>query len=306
MYKKNSTSSSQTNMGHNGYMWPYGHGYNHWNGYNGWYGNNGWHNNNQQQQSQNTRTITTHTCGAIILSSKKLLIPANCVHDRGAITLAVATVNSDEPYFEIDVSEEEIIIHPLFSKGSSPYLNDIAVIQLKRTLKFGAKIGKIDLIEKNYKARAGEFITILGYSESNNPYRKYSDTQLRNFNSTVTDFEVCRNIYSGSTNLENEKQFCVMLNQHTNLTYPGGILLLLFENKLYVDISAIFVGLIITRSKKVLGFISYSTDGMPHVCTSVIGHRKFIENPKVRIEIIFTFLLKFIRHCVIEWVDLKL
>lgn len=175
---------------------------------------------------KDSNNFATYTCGAIILSNKKLITPASCVYDRGDITLAVATVNSDEPYYEINLDEEEIIIHPKYTEYSrgAPE-NDIAVIQLKRALKFGKKVGTISTVSENYKIMTGEAITILGYAESNLSYRKYADTHLRYFNSTVADFKKCQDAHSESVSLDNENQLCITrFSNGDKNKYTGGII----------------------------------------------------------------------------------
>ncbi|XP_031634164.1 uncharacterized protein LOC116347624, partial [Contarinia nasturtii] len=206
--------------------------------------------------------VNTDTCGAAILSNVKILTAAHCLYSKGAITLAIATVNTDEPFHSIDISEGEIFIHPEYSKGDSAWQNDIALIILRSPLKFGSKIDKIEMVPTNYVAKPGENVQILGYSESNSQSRNYFDTHLRYINSTMADFEVCRDGHSGSANLERDKQFCLMVNENTNKKYAGGV--------------------IISETKKFLGIISYSMNEMTHVCTSVTGyHRAFIDNPRV-------------------------
>ncbi|XP_031627711.1 uncharacterized protein LOC116343649 [Contarinia nasturtii] len=75
---------------------------------------------------KNSTSFTTYTCGATIISNYKIITAANCVVNRGAITLAVASVNSDEPFYKIDVSDEEIIVHPKYSECSKGvWQNDI-------------------------------------------------------------------------------------------------------------------------------------------------------------------------------------
>ncbi|XP_031633673.1 uncharacterized protein LOC116347270 [Contarinia nasturtii] len=205
------------------------------------------------------------TCGAVVLSNNKILTSAHCVSDQPlSVTLLLATSNTDEPYKSLNVVTDEIFIHPEYSSGDSPpFVNDIAIILLKKALKFGLKIGKIDMVPTSYMAKPGEDVELFGYSESQRTHgASYYDTNLRSINTKIADFDLCLSSYAGTANLERGKQLCLVLNNGEQSTgrFSGGP--------------------IITKTKKLLGIVSHSMNGLPLVVSSVTGHRKFIDNPR--------------------------
>ncbi|XP_031639845.1 uncharacterized protein LOC116351834 isoform X2 [Contarinia nasturtii] len=195
-----------------------------------------------------------HTCGATIISNSKILTSARCVYGTRSITLLLATINSDEPYYSINVSDEQVFVHPDYDEDT--FANNIAVLEIP--LKFSSKVGKIDMIEKTSLASIKPCADVLmyGYMESNSPNRTYTETHLRSIDTKLANFSVCQDIYSGYVNLDKEKQFCLQ------------------------SVEQCSGGPILTKSKKLLGIISHSTNGLPDVGTSVVGHRKFINNPR--------------------------
>lgn len=79
---------------------------------------------------------------------------------KNSVTLAFATTNIDEPYYTLEVSQDEIVVHPDYT-GSYPYSNNIAVIELKNNLTFGPKINKIDLVDVNYKTKTVKYVDMV-------------------------------------------------------------------------------------------------------------------------------------------------
>lgn len=206
--------------------------------------------------------------------------------DSYAINLALATVNTDEPFYTVEVSEDEIIMHPEYDHNTNT--NDIAVIELKKALKLGSKIGKIDMVNNNFQAKSGTDVTILGFSESNNPNRSKIDTQLRYVNSKIEDFKVCQSRYlhlekkNEQRLLDEKRQFCTTVQGARR--YLGGIEF--FFNKLIyvIHVSHIlcnFAGAVITKDKKMIGIISRSKKNLPEIATFTSAHREFINGLRV-------------------------
>lgn len=180
-----------------------------------------------------TKISESGSCGAVILSNNKIVTCAHCVYDTFSVTFLLATVNTDEPYYALNVLRDEMFLHPEFNK-KSPYKNDIAVIILKKPIKFGSKVGKIDMVPVSYVIKPGEELQILGYSESQGSLyqQTYFDTHLRLMNATMSDFDACNDIYSNTDKLEKAKQFCVMLN-NDNQQFRGGIRSLLIATTIF-------------------------------------------------------------------------
>lgn len=160
-------------------------------------------------------------CGATILSNNKLLTTANCVHQARSVTLSVATLNTDEPYYSVEVSANEIIVHAEYDERTQS--NNIAVIELERPLKFSPKIGSINMVDKTSmkSIKSGTNVLMLGYMESTDPNRDYGDTHLHSINAKISDFHACQSVYSGTATLVNGNQFC--LHGNTYGKYIGGI-----------------------------------------------------------------------------------
>lgn len=115
---------------------------------------------------------------------------AHCFYNNEQIesaTLALATVNTDEPYYTMQISEDDkIYLHPEYNK-LMPFENNVAVIVLKKKLLFHTNIGKINMIDRNYIPNPRENVTILGFSESKNANRKFTDTHLRMIDAIIAD-----------------------------------------------------------------------------------------------------------------------
>lgn len=154
-------------------------------------------------------------CSAIILTLSKVLTAAHCLVNCQSVSLIVGTTNLDESFQTINITEKDIVIHPDYSEHLA-YVNDIAIIQLKSSLKGGVKVGKIDIVDKAYKISVGNKVYVLGYSEN----------RLRLVNTTVHDMVACRNSYWERNNneprLDEKRQFCVKLDVERNDKYIGG------------------------------------------------------------------------------------
>lgn len=155
-------------------------------------------------------------CSAVILEKNKILTAAHCMKKKSTfstnVTLAVGAMEIDDLNHTLDVTDDEIFIHPEFDDS---WLNDLAVIQLKKSLKFDDNVGKIDL-DKKYKPERKLNVVLAGYS----------DDYLRYVNTTTVAFKKCRDSYLEKENrkLMAGKQFCVKIgNLNINGGYGGGI-----------------------------------------------------------------------------------
>jgi V8-like Glu-specific endopeptidase len=178
-------------------------------------------------------------CSATIITNSKILTAAHCVHNKYSVTLEFGTVDTDEQYKTVNVSREEIFVHPQYSSGPC-YINDLAVIQLKTALKFDSRVDKIEMVDKKYIIDTDDKVTLLGHSNGELFRREhatsiesiieFSTGYLRYFNSTIAGFVGCRRSYCERNNdnpwLEEERQFCVKLPDgkgNIGTGYAGGI-----------------------------------------------------------------------------------
>lgn len=170
-----------------------------------------------------------HVCNGVIVAKNKVVTAARCLINAQSVTLAFATINIDEPYYAVDIDGDEIIIHRYYARIASS--NDIAMIQLKKALKFGPKIDKIDtMINQNYLVRCGTDVIVLSYSESDDPNRSYLDTHLRYINGTVVNLRLCREMGSMWV-LDEKQQICVRIrDDKSNAIFSGGMNLKYFSD----------------------------------------------------------------------------
>ncbi|XP_031625636.1 chymotrypsin-2-like [Contarinia nasturtii] len=214
------------------------------------------------------KSFTHHpfNCAGTIVSNCKIVTAAHCVFGRSSFTLIFGTIDLHKPIHTVNITENDIIVHPIYSK-KSPWFNDIAVIELKKKLKFSPMIDKIDMVDEGYVAKTDDQISMFGFTESIHPDRTPKRSNLRSVNSTIADFETCKSSYWNKCKdrvLENQRQFCVSLRNGThNLTNSGDS-----------------GGPVITKDRKFLGVISYDAQQLPEVCTFIAGHRLFIQDPR--------------------------
>lgn len=156
-------------------------------------------------------------CGAVIISKYKVLTAAHCVYQKNSVHLIFGTLDINEGNYIVKVSKDEIIQHPDFN-GEIPYVNNIAVIELKRMINFGRKVGEIAMVEKDYKLGEHITITALGYEKST-PDR---DSYLRYVESIAEGFRRCQYTYRTA---KEETEMCFGLDDgwnNTISTYGGG------------------------------------------------------------------------------------
>lgn len=89
----------------------------------------------------------------------RYFIAAHCVKNRTSFTLIFGSTDIDDPHYTVNITEKDIIIHPEYS-GGRPYRNDIAVVEMKKMLKFGPKMDKIDMVDENYIPKTGDTVTM--------------------------------------------------------------------------------------------------------------------------------------------------
>lgn len=163
---------------------------------------------------------TWHKTGGVIVSNKTILTGAHSMHVADKVRLVFGTLDLNKPYHEVDVSRDEITIHPKYT-GKYPYYNDIAVIRLKHSLNFNKKIGAIDLVPKKFYAQSEAEVIMLGYTKSEAIVRVRKKSNLRSVVSTVANFGSCAYVYwrkSAKAPLVAGKQFCVSLRDgHHNV-----------------------------------------------------------------------------------------
>lgn len=166
-------------------------------------------------------------CSATIVSSWKVVTIASCVYKKDSVYLELGSMNLNSSYFRVNVSQENIIVHPEYS-SDFPQANNIAVIYLKNQLQFEEKIGKIEMVDKDYKAKPGANIVALGISQ----HTTYKN--IRYVDATIENFKECRYNYWKINKyrlLKQDKQMCINLddlNVNIARTFSGGSLLYLF------------------------------------------------------------------------------
>lgn len=145
-------------------------------------------------QYHNSPNISIYICGAIVISNRTVLTAAHCVKNlkinKLSFSLIFGTVDLDKPYHVVNITDENIVIHPEYSGGAPSYENDIAVMELKQNLTFDSNINQAKRVEKGFTLKTGDTITMLGYTEAKHPSRQVVDRKhLRSVRSTVADFK---------------------------------------------------------------------------------------------------------------------
>ncbi|XP_031638375.1 enteropeptidase-like isoform X2 [Contarinia nasturtii] len=224
-------------------------------------------------------------CGAVIISPSKIISAAHCVYNRTLPTLIVGTLNTSMPYGIVNVTEDEMIIHPGYD-NMLPLSNDLVVFELNKRLNFKVnKINEIKLVKRNYVPKPGEEVYALGYSK---PQVISDETNINGHTlqlvfSTISDFNTCQNDYH--TFLEGflRKYNVDGLDIWAGFNVPK-------IDKTQICISTLngnsilnkgdSGGPLITKNNELLGLASFSEEGLPAVFTLVSHHLDFIHHPK--------------------------
>ncbi|XP_031639025.1 granzyme K-like [Contarinia nasturtii] len=216
---------------------------------------------------------SSHFCSGIIISERKILSVAHCLHQGNSFTLKFGALKLDKPHYTLDITNKDFTIHPEYS-GGDPYHNDIAVVELETPLIFGPKIGKINMIDyriidKNYASEGGNTVTMLGYTESDGRDRNMTVSPLKSIDATTAEFFQCQTlVYEQHMDrlIQKDREFCVNLHKgqrhNTNQGDSGGPVI------------------IKKRKHYLLGLISYDFWNMPEICTLISGHTEFIADPR--------------------------
>lgn len=134
-------------------------------------------------------------CGATILSRSKLVSAAHCVHRKSSLSLVLGTLNTSHPHHIVDLTDEEIIIHPEYADSSCIPSNDLVVFDLKEQLNFDNKIGGIKMVDENYVANLNDEVCSLGYSQRLSDETESDGQPLQFISSTISDFDECQNAH---------------------------------------------------------------------------------------------------------------
>lgn len=95
------------------------------------------------------------------------------------------------------------------------------MVELQKPLVFDSKIGKIDVvdyhvIDKNYAWKAGNIVSMHGYTKSNGINRNMTESPLWTVDATTTEFFYCQStvfeLYKNRL-LQKDRQFCVNLRK---------------------------------------------------------------------------------------------
>ncbi|XP_046973678.1 trypsin 3A1-like [Vanessa cardui] len=97
-------------------------------------------------------------CGATIVGKKFLLTAAHCYNPKSKYYIKVGTDSLDGgKRYEI----ETIVPHPGYDADAGN--NDVAVIKLKRDLKFNRRVRPIRMAPKDIKLTSGDMMTTMGF-----------------------------------------------------------------------------------------------------------------------------------------------
>lgn len=130
-------------------------------------------------------------------------------------TLVFGTLDVEEPHQTLSASDYDIILHHEYCPNT--FKNDIAIFQLKTILWFGPKLYKIDIIDRDYRPKEGDYVKMLGYTKTEDR-KKIFKSNLQYVDSKVEDFSVCKEMYINhkrKRSLEDGRQFCVSLRNKT-------------------------------------------------------------------------------------------
>ncbi|XP_071149022.1 chymotrypsinogen A-like [Mytilus edulis] len=156
----------------------------------------------------------THECGGSIIDKSWVLTAAHCnIYPEYPVkSIRVAAGSSLLSQMKTIIPIKKFYRHENFKPLTSEINSDLMLLQLRRPLKFGSTINKIDLdtaVGKNY---TGELCTISGWGNTNTSVTNFPD-RLQVVSMPVVTNEYCRTSwFSGLKNMiclqEEEKDSC--------------------------------------------------------------------------------------------------
>lgn len=150
------------------------------------------------------------SCVGIIIDEFKIVLPAHCVYDYKKIIAFFGTLVHEKSKTVMHFTRKNVVIHPDYVDSNAG--DDIAIIISKTPLEFGKY--KIPLIEKNSPICAGENVKFIGYGVD------ASEERLKWTQTTIMDFEKCKNIYYEKYDMHELyfTYFCLEYQVHTKLS----------------------------------------------------------------------------------------
>nr|AQM58401.1 venom s1 protease 23 [Pristhesancus plagipennis] len=147
-------------------------------------------------------------CGGSVISAYHILTAAHCTYRLNKdVPLVVGVGEHDlgsakETNATQFIPVESIILHPEFDAGSK--LNDIAIMVLKKEIKFNNIVGPVCLPNKKIDLEE-KFVKVMGWGRLFD--RGIQSKVLMKVNLKIVDFEQCAEFYR-KLRLEDQNQFC--------------------------------------------------------------------------------------------------
>lgn len=163
-----------------------------------------------------------HVCGGAIVSEHKIVTAAHCMTSIDSVVLDFGVLNASHgSYYSVNIPLAHVTKHPYYRDPRNA--NDIAVVEVANKIRFDSRVSKIKMVDKNHVLRTGTKVIMLGYTKSNDNNKNVRRSSLQYVESTIADFEACRQIYweVGSLRINAETKFCVSLCDGVHCTNKG-------------------------------------------------------------------------------------